>query len=77
MPCGSILYGFVGYIRELQASREKRQRQNDNEIFAALRQRKKENPAHKSKSVAALPYNRPFAATHMLFLQTRPLIINC
>jgi hypothetical protein len=61
----------------LQASREKRQRQNDNEIFAALRQRKKENPAHKSKSVAALPYNRPFAATHMLFLQTRPLIINC
>jgi len=65
------------YRRTLQASREKRQRQNDNEIFAALRQRKKENPAHKSKSVAALPYNRPFAATHMLFLQTRPLIINC
>lgn len=28
---------------------------------------KKENPAHKSKSVAALPCNRPFAATHMLF----------
>jgi len=28
----------------------------------------KENPAHKSKSVAALPCNHPFAATHMLFL---------
>jgi hypothetical protein len=27
----------------------------------------KENPAHKSKSVAALPFNRPFASTHMLF----------
>jgi len=35
MPCGSILYGFVGYIRELQASREKRQRQNERKIFAA------------------------------------------
>jgi len=30
--------------------------------------RKKETPAHKSKSVAALPCNIPFAATHMLFL---------
>jgi hypothetical protein len=36
--------------------------------------KKKENPAHKSKSVAALPCNRPFAATHMLFLPTRLLI---
>jgi len=38
---------------------------------------KMENPAYKSKNVAALPYNRPFAATHMLFFPTRPLIINC
>ena len=37
----------------------------------------KENPAHKSKSVAALPCIRPFAATHMLFLPTRsPQIMN-
>ena len=30
----------------------------------------KGNPTHKSKSVAALPCNRPFAATHMLFYPT-------
>jgi len=30
---------------------------------------KKELPPHKSKSVAALPCNLPFATTHMLFLQ--------
>jgi len=29
----------------------------------------KENPAHKSKSVAALPFNHPFASTHMLFFR--------
>jgi hypothetical protein len=28
-----------------------------------------------SKSVAALPCNRPFAATHMLFLPTRTRIL--
>jgi hypothetical protein len=33
--------------------------------------KEKGKPTHKSKSVAALPYNRPFAATHMLFLPTR------
>ena len=31
-----------------------------------------EKPAHKSKSVAALPCNRPFAATHMLFFANAP-----
>jgi len=29
----------------------------------------KGKPAHKSKSVAAIPFNRPFAATHMLFFR--------
>jgi len=32
----------------------------------------KENPAHKSKSVAALTCNHPFAATHMLFFANPP-----
>jgi len=36
---------------------------------------KKENPAHKSKSVAALPFNRPFAATHMLFCRHTAFIV--
>jgi len=43
--------------------------------YAALKKRKKKKPTHKSKSVAALPYNRPIAATHMLFLPTRSLIL--
>ncbi|MBW6534294.1 MAG: hypothetical protein K0B11_04760 [Mariniphaga sp.] len=33
----------------------------------------KEKPAHKSKSVAALPSNRPFAATHMFFFADPPV----
>jgi len=34
--------------------------------------KEKGKPTHKSKSVAALPCNLPFAATHMLFsLPTR------
>jgi hypothetical protein len=37
------------------------------------KEEKKKQPTHKSKSVAALPCNRPFAATHMLFLPTRPI----
>jgi len=38
------------------------------EFFCCIKtKKKKEKPAHKSKSVAAHPYNHPFAATHMLF----------
>jgi len=36
-----------------------------------------ESPAHKSKSVAALPCNHPSAATHMLFLLTHLMIMKC
>jgi len=33
-----------------------------------MKKKKKENePTHKSKSVAALPYGHPFAAAHLLF----------
>lgn len=53
---------------------EKKQRQYDNEIFCCIKTKKKiwKMPPHKSKSVAALPCNRTFAATHMLFC--RPTI---
>jgi len=37
------------------------------DYIAALEKRKKKQPSHKSKSVAALPCIHRFAATHMLF----------
>jgi hypothetical protein len=53
----------------LYASRKKHRTM----IFCCTMKKSKEKPAHKSKSVAALPFNRPFAATHMLFLPTHRL----
>jgi hypothetical protein len=49
-------------------------RKKDNDTitmkFLLHKDKEEKNPAHKSKSVAALPCNRPFTATHMLFLPT-------
>jgi hypothetical protein len=38
------------------------------------KEKKWEKPAYKSKSVAALPCNPPFTATHMLFLANPPAL---
>ena len=58
--------------RRIQLSVVRKPEKNDRTMnFATLR--KKEKPAHKSKSVAALSYNHRFAATHMLFLPTHLL----
>jgi hypothetical protein len=60
-----ILHGY-----KRVTNKPKRDRTNEN--FLQVDEKKKwEKPSHKSKSVAALPCNRPFAATHMLFLPTR------
>ena len=56
--------------RRYQQAEEKRQRQRQIMNFAAIKRQKKGMPSHKSKSVAAHPFNRPFAATHMLFYPT-------
>ncbi len=55
----------------LYASRKKRHSSN---MIADLKKKKKKMPSNKSKSVAAHPCNRPFAATHMLFCRRTAFI---
>lgn len=68
-------------LREAKCYKQAEKKDNDTITMKFLlhkdNEEKRKMPPLKSKSVAALPCNRPFAATHMLFLPTRPLIINC
>jgi len=65
-------------LRKIDVGNKPKKKDNDTMTMKFLLHKDKEengNPAHKSKSVAALPCNRPIAATHMLFLPTRSLQI--
>jgi hypothetical protein len=68
----------MGLVELLTSWQQSEKKDNDTMTKKFLLHKEKEekgNPAHKSKSVAAHPCNRPFAATHMLFFPTRSLQI--
>ena len=74
VKCHAI--GYYSYTNRYKQAEETNPDTMNKKFLLHKEKDEKVKPAHKSKSVAALPCNRPFAATHMLFAPTFKLKIH-